>query len=264
MIIDFHTHVFPDDMAHKTVKKMAEIASTELFTPGTQNGLIQSMAGHGVSFSVTQPVATKAEQVKSINNWTIEHRRPELIPFGAIHPDYPHIREELERLKGEGFKGVKLHPDYQAFYPMEDRLKPIYRTCVDLGLIILFHAGDDIGHPRPGHSLPRLLSQVHDEYPALRLVFAHMGGYEMWDQARKYLVGKNVFLDTSYTFPFLPKEQVIEIIRKHGAEQILLGSDSPWGDLGYDLSYMESLDITDQEKKLILGENAIKLLGLDS
>ncbi|MBN2510654.1 MAG: amidohydrolase [Spirochaetales bacterium] len=261
-VIDFHTHIFPDEIARKTVKKMAEEARAALHAPGTLDGLLERMAACGIDYSVTQPVATRPEQVESINNWVNSHRNQKIIPFGAIHPDYPQVVDELTRLHRLGFKGIKLHPDYQAFYPGEERLDPVYRTCADLGLIILFHSGDDIGHPRPGHSLPRLLAKVHERYADLRLVYAHMGGYEMWDQAEQYLAGRDVYLDTSYTFPFLPKDRVMAIIARHGAEKILLGSDSPWGDPASDIAHIESLDVSRADKDRILGINAAELLGL--
>ena len=261
-ILDIHTHVFPDDIAHATVKRMAESAGESLHSDGTVSGLVASMDANNVSYSATMPVATKPEQVESINNWTIANRNDRIIPFGAMHPGYENPRKELGRIRDAGMKGIKLHPDYQGFYPSENRIKPVLDACRELGLIVLFHAGDDFGHPRPGHSLPRLLAAMADSYQDVKFIFAHLGGYEMWDQAEKYLVGKPVFIDTSYSFPCMTKERAQRIIRAHGPGKVLLGSDSPWGGIGNDIGSLLSLSFTDSEKEMILGANAAELLDI--
>jgi len=262
LIIDTHTHVFPDSIAYDTVKGMAENAEIPLFTDGTINGLIQVMDKYSVNYSAIMPVATKPEQVESINNWIQSNKSERIIPFGAIHPDFHDPVKELERICELGFKGIKLHPDYQVFYPTEERMKIIYETCGRLGLIILFHSGDDIGHPRPGHALPRILSRVVDEYPDQTFIFAHMGGFEVWDQTERYLIGRNVYLDTSYSFDYTSKERVFSMIKNHGPERILLGSDSPWGDIGKEIENIISLDLAEDEKSGILGLNAAGLYGI--
>ena len=43
MIIDFHTHIFPDRIAPRTIAKLEKIGKTRAFTDGTQNGLLASM-----------------------------------------------------------------------------------------------------------------------------------------------------------------------------------------------------------------------------
>lgn len=261
-IVDVHTHVFPDHLAHDTVKAMAEKAGVPLFTNGTINGLVSRMDKNDVDYSVTLPIATKAEQVKSINNWLIENKHERIISFGSIHPEYEDIEGELKRIKNAGCPGIKLHPDYQSFYPPEKRMQKIYELCTSLGLIILFHCGDDIGHPKPGHSLPRQIVEVVHDHPELTIICAHMGGFEMWDQSEKYLVGKNIYLDTSYSFPFMPEERIISIMRKHNMEQILMGSDSPWGDVKDDITAVKKSRLSAEEKEKVLGLNAKRLFNL--
>ena len=263
LIVDFHTHVFPDNIAYKTVKKMSENADISLFADGTISGLLKTMDKFQVNYSVTLPVATKPDQVTSINNWTENNRDPRIIAFGAIHPDFEDVGGELKRIKDLGIKGIKLHPDYQEFYPNEEKMDAVYRACADLGLIILFHSGDDLGYPRPGHSLPRIMAKAVDAHPGQTFVFAHMGGFEMWDQVEKFLIGRDVYLDTSFSFGYMPPERIESMIRKHGPERILLGSDSPWGDISENIRGVMKLNLTDKEKEMILGKNALELLGLE-
>jgi uncharacterized protein len=263
LVIDVHSHVFPDKIAEETVTRMAAHAGIQLHSNGTISGLTANMEKYAVDYSATLPVATKAEQVENINSWTAANRHSKIIPFGAMHPDYPAPEKELERVKSLGFYGVKLHPDYQRFYPCEERAERIYQICKALDLIILFHCGDDLGHPTPGHSLPRQMAEMIEKHPDQKFIFGHMGGFDMWDQAEKYLVGKNVWLDTSFTYGYIPAERMKSIIKKHGPERILLGSDSPWGNIGNEISTIRSLGLSGKETEQILGLNAAALLGLD-
>ena len=96
-----------------------------------------------------------------------------------------------------GIKGVKFHPDYQMFFVDEERMFPLYRQMADAGLIAFFHAGVDIGLPPPVHCPPDRLATVLDRVPDLTVVAAHFGGFKMWDDVEKYLIGRNLWLDTS-------------------------------------------------------------------
>jgi hypothetical protein len=262
LIIDTHTHVFPDHMAHATVSRMAKHASVPLYADGTLDGLLQSMTQNGVAYSVTLPVATKPGQVENINNWVATNQRAGILPFGAIHPDYPRIEQELKRLKELGFYGIKLHPDYQEFYPHEERLLPIYEACQSLGLIVAFHCGDDIGYPRPGHSLPRLIAEVPKSFPDLKILAAHFGGFQMWDQALQYLIGQEVYIECSYTFGYIEPQRFYEIINKHNSDLIMVGSDSPWENIAKSVEGIQTSTLKDDLKEKILGLNAQRLFGL--
>ena len=88
-IIDIHTHVFPDELAERAVKQLAGRSGETACLDGTAAGLEESMRRNGIGLGVTQPVSTKASQVASINSFAIElNRRPSLINFGTLYPDY--------------------------------------------------------------------------------------------------------------------------------------------------------------------------------
>jgi hypothetical protein len=221
------------------------------------------MDAAGIDAAVIAPIATKPSQVESINNFVTENRHERIIPFGSIHPDYEGIEAELERAAERGIKGIKLHPDYQLFYPNEERLSPIYRSCEALNLPILFHAGDDVGIATPGHGLPRLFAKTFDRFPGLRAILAHLGGWEMWDQAYKFIAGRDtIFLDTSYIEGFIDEERLYAIIEKHGAEKIVFGTDSPWGSLEKHISFIKGLSLSDEAKEAIFHTNAEGLLAI--
>lgn len=103
--------------------------------------------------AVVQSVATVPEQVHNINSFIAEQVRlhpDKFIGFGALHPDFPDISGETERIISLGLKGIKLHSDFQKFNIDDLKAFPIYEAA-EGRLPILFHCGDDrydFSHPR--------------------------------------------------------------------------------------------------------------------
>lgn len=260
-VIDIHTHIFPDHIAARAVQQLAGRSGETAFLDGTAGGLEASMRRCGVEISVTQPVSTKASQVPSVNAFAIElNARPSLVNFGTLFPDYDGNAAEIERLRRAGIKGVKFHPDYQLFYVDEDRMLPLYRQMAKAGLIAFFHAGVDIGLGPPYHGNPDRLANVRAAVPDLVMVAAHLGGYEMWDDVEKHLVGKDLYLDTSYTLTHIPPEQFLRIVRAHGVEKVLFGTDSPWAEQGTEIQLVEKSGLTERELSAVFYDNAARLL----
>jgi uncharacterized protein len=99
-------------------------------------------------------------------------------------------------------------------------------------------------------------------FQGVPVVAAHFGGYMMRHETLKHLVGKDVYFDTSYSHSRFPPPWAKEIIEKHGAKKILLGSDMPWSRTDYETDYVKSLGLGEEDLTLILGGNAQKLLGI--
>jgi len=263
MIIDIHTHAFPDALAERAVTTLAAVARVPAYSDGTCAGLRDSQRVAGIDLSVIAPIATKPSQARAINNWAAEVNRqyPDLLCFGSIHPAQQEWAEEITRLAGDGIRGVKFHPDYQDFYVDEPCLLPIYRALAAAGLIVLFHAGVDIGLPPPVHCPPARLARVLDAVPDLTIIASHMGGYAQWKDVGKHLLGRGLYFDTSYSLADLGVEQMMALIRGHGADRILFGTDSPWTDQSGEARAIGALPLTEIEKTAILGGNARGLLG---
>lgn len=112
MIIDSHVHIFPDALAGKAVARLQSGADMPLASDGTLSGLLRSMEAGRIARSLTLPVCTRPDQVRSINRFAVElSRRPEIISFGALHPGCGDLRGEIAFLADAGIRGVKLHPD---------------------------------------------------------------------------------------------------------------------------------------------------------
>ncbi|MFN4217118.1 MAG: amidohydrolase family protein, partial [Brevinematales bacterium] len=134
MIIDFHTHFYPDELAPKAMKVMSEASGHTLYGDGTYASLVRFMDEDGVSLAVNLPVATKPEQVVSINRRMVEwnQKQSRVHCFATYHPDFPSVgdmEEELAFLAKHGIRGIKIHPEYQSFYPDDARLVSFYEAC---------------------------------------------------------------------------------------------------------------------------------------
>nr|WP_010681125.1 amidohydrolase family protein [Acetivibrio cellulolyticus] len=262
MIIDFHVHCFTDELAPKAVPQLAKRAKIEARLDGTVNSIKESMKKAGIDKSVVLSIATKPSQTEKINTWSSSIQDDSIVAFGSVHPENENWRDELLRLKEMGIKGIKLHPDYQKFFVDDIKMYPIYELAVDLGLVILFHAGMDIGLPYPYHATPERLRSVIDAFPEGKFVAAHMGGFSYWDGVEEYLVGTGIYLDTSYSVRVMGEEQVRRIINNHGYRKILFATDSPWGDQSEEVEKIREFSFDPDVEKAILGLNAKELLEI--
>jgi predicted TIM-barrel fold metal-dependent hydrolase len=261
-IIDFHTHVFPDHIAAKALASLKDNApGVTAHTDGTLAGLRASMRANGISRSVLQPIATKPEQVASINRGCAKLMADDVIPFGTLFPGMPDFESHISQLKSQKVKGLKFHPEYQDFYIDDRRYFPMYEAIQAAGFVVLFHAGKDPGPFTCDHALPPAFQNIIRNFPRLTVVAAHLGGWKVWDAVEEFLVGRPIHFDTAAIKDFLPRPEILRIIRKHGIERILFGSDSPWYHQGEDVAWIESLELTAAEKERILGLNAAELLG---
>ena len=260
-IVDSHTHAFPDSLAPRAMEVLKALDGNHpSYSDGTVEGLKGSMEMAGISRAWLMPVATKPSQVRSINDWAREVSDDWIVAFGALHPDLEDWEEEIRRIKSLGLPGVKMHPDYQDFLPDDPKMFPMYDALRAEGLILFFHAGDDIAFQRPGYGSPERIARVVREFPGLKVVAAHLGGFRRWDAVEEHLVGRELFLETSFTFAHTACSQIERIIKRHGAERILFGTDSPWKDQRVEVGNILSLRLPDRETEMILGGNAEELL----
>jgi hypothetical protein len=263
MLIDFHTHFFPDEIAKASVDKLYQTSGIKYYGDGTKNGLLEFMKKDGVDISLNQPVATKPEQVQSINRKMIELNvtSSPIICFGAMHPNFKGFKNEIAFLKSAGIKGIKLHPEYQQFDPADNNVFGIYEECAANGIIVLFHAGVDLGF-KTVHCKPQGMQKVL-AIKGLKVVLAHMGAYKMWDEVERYIVGKEVYLDLAYCSE-MDNSQLKRIIANHGSDKILFASDFPWERAAKVKEKVESLGLNDKDKNNIYRKNASRLLGLSA
>ncbi len=260
-VIDIHTHIFPDAVAGMALKASSDTAGVTPSFDGTYAGLLLALDRAGVERAGVQPVATRPGQVATINDWVAGLDRARIVPFGAMHPDVDDPGAEIARLAARGFVGLKLHPEFQLFSPDEPRMDPIYEAAAAHGLAVFFHAGKDISIPTY-RGTPASLARVHARHPGLTLILAHLGGWAVWDEVREHLVGRDVYLDTSYTLGYLPADDFVAIVRRHGPERVVFGSDAPWADIAVEIEQVAASGLDDDELAAVFAGNAARLLGL--
>lgn len=264
MIIDFHTHAFNEKIAIKAMDNLSSHIGYKGFTKGTIEDNLQHFHKWGVTRAVTLSIATKPTQQKVINDWASMQASYEIIPFGSVHPFAGDVMIELDRIKMKGIRGIKLHPDYQGFYLDDKNVFPVYGKIESLGLPVIFHAGVDVLSPDDVHCTPDMVRKVVALFPDLKIVLAHLGGNDMWDEVFDKLAGihGNLYFDTALTAGRCPDALVKKIIKKHGADRILFGSDCPWHESSLEIEMINRLDLSHEEKEMIFHRNAERLLHI--
>ena len=269
MIIDFHAHVFPDKIAARTIELLSQKAEIPPHADGTETGLLQKMEEAGVQIAINLPVLTNPLRFESLNRYALEinqndaNANRQLISFAGIHPANENIEDKMKWIRENGFKGVKIHPDYQDTFIDDPGYLRILECAKDLDLIVVTHAGVDAGYKGcPVHCPPELSRKILRRVPHVKLVLAHLGASEQFDQVYDLLCGEEVYFDTAYVLRTVGKDVFCKILEKHGEDRILFGSDSPWSDIAQDAQILKSFSLNQQTEQKIFCENAKKLLGL--
>lgn len=266
MVIDFHTHVFPDKIAEKTIEYLSCKGGISPYAKGTCASLVEKMDEAGVDTSVTLPVVTNPKQFESINRFALELNAKmggKIISFGGIHPLSDDIEGKMKFLKESGFLGVKIHPDYQGEFITHTGYIKILELAKELDLIVVTHAGFDCGFP--GETVkcpPHLTKEVIKRVNHPKFVLAHLGGCEMLDEVFRHLVGENVYLDTSYVLRKTSQEDLKKLVLRHGEDKILFASDSPWSDIKSDVEALRAVGLSKNTEEKILYKNAKALLSI--
>lgn len=246
MIIDIHIHCYPDEVAERSVSVRAEKFGIKPELDGTVGGLKAAMKESGTDIGVLQPIAIKPEQTVKMNRWAASVSDDKVISFGTIHPDYADWKNEIRWLSDNGFKGVKFHADCQGYLADAPHMLDIYNEVFCAGLMILFHSGVDRAFTEPFNCTPERLEKILNTFPGAKIIAAHMGGFDYWDSVEKYLLGRDIYLDTAYSIPIMGKERAEKFIQLHGADKVLLGTDAPWSSQLKDIALIRSLNISEK------------------
>lgn len=263
MIIDFHTHCFSDLLAPKA---MANLAKNSLYPPhfdGTLNGLKNSMKEAKIDYSIVLNIATNPHQTTKVNDWAISTVGINgIIPFGSINPFYDDFKSEIQRLKENGVVGIKFHPDYQDYFVDDKIAYPLYEEIAKNDMIMSFHCGHDLVLREPYHCTSEMFSHLVRDFPGAKLVGAHLGGQGLWNEVFEFLAGTDVYLDTSFGFKFMTKEEIARFVTVHDNSKILFATDSPWQKQSVEVDEMRQFIADPVLLNKIFYENAAKLLKL--
>lgn len=232
MYTDIHTHAFHPKIARKAVEHLTASYGVVCAGEGTIEDLRTRERRAGMERCVVLCAATTAAQVIPANNYAIslQQEYPDILAFGTLHPDYQPWEQELTRLKRAGIQGLKLHPDFQQFRLDDPRLLPIIEVA-QKDFIFQIHIGDVLP-PAQNPSCPYKAAALLDAFPHMRLIATHLGGYRQWEHALNVLAGRDVWLETSSSMPFISDALLHAILQRHPHDRLLFGSDYPLYDPG--------------------------------
>lgn len=269
-VVDAHVHLYPEKLAKKVTPALSERFGNSPAFDGTIAGCKIKSAADGIAMSINLPVATKSESVADTNRFWMEYApsssngsgSPSVCSLAAFHPLVEDKGRAMEQIAAAGFTGVKFHPEYQMFRYNDKSMDEAWDAMSELGLVAYLHAGGERVFNPPYHSTPTEIATLQKRFPKLDIVAAHLGGFGMWDEVEEILAGGRVHLDLAHTFFWMPDAQILRMIRRHGAERILFGTDAPWQNPGKVLKAFLSLPLDKREQKLICHDNAARLLRI--
>ncbi len=277
MIIDFHTHLFPDTIRQNRENYFTGEPGFELLYKSLQSkmiggdDLITSMDEHNVDISIVFGFPWKnPETIRQHNDYIIEmvnRFKGRLIGLCCFDGLFKDAVEETTRCIDNGLSGV----GELAFYDSEinnlylDNLKPVMEICRKKDLPVLIHANEPVGHKYPGKA-PNSLAGVYQfikRFSNNTIVLAHWGGGLFFYRLLKKEVQENlvnVYFDTAAS-PFLYETSIYAVAKELiGVDKILLGTDYPLIKPSRYFNELENSGLLQGDIEKICGLNAATLL----
>jgi len=279
MIIDFHTHIFPEAVRQHREAYFKDDPSFELLYSSPRSKLsgareiVSEMDARAVDCSVVFGFPWKSmKTMRMHNDYILEavKRFPKrLIGFCCLDPEHPEAAKEARRCLKEGLCGLGELAFYNTgFTPsIIEQLQPLMALCREADVPALIHTNEPVGHLYPGKS-PMTLAEIYrliQAFPANKIVLAHWGGglffFHLLKKEAKTAL-KNVYVDTAAS-PFLYDPDIYRIAADiFTPEKILFGSDYPLLSPGRYFDEMHRGGLSLSEIRTISGLNAKRLLKL--
>jgi uncharacterized protein len=262
MIVDVHCHAWPDRIAQLALS--GRVPELERRGDGTIGGLRRAMATAGVDQAVVLGIADQARHVDGVNRFVAGRKAEGFFGFGTVHPDIS-VDANMDSLRANGIRGVKLHTLFQGFALNDPRMYELYEAFGS-EIAVIAHVGSGGDRDANKRGTPAMIRDIVKNFPDLRLVCCHFGGYHQLDDAEAELLGLDVYLETSWppSLAEIAPSRVKEIISKHGSNRIVFGSDWPMADPGAEIATIRALGLSDDATQDILGRNFLGLLGVDA
>jgi predicted TIM-barrel fold metal-dependent hydrolase len=252
---------FRSAVVHENAEQMAEYyASLDIF---------------GVVFHIDSETATGARPMANDYMAEIVARFPQqFTAFASVDPWKGRWAvREAERCATElGLRGLKFHPQQQAFYPNDQRFYPLWEVAQGLGLTVLFHTGTTgVGVGRPGGGGIKLkyarpipyIDDVAADFPELTIIMAHPS-FPWQDEQLAMLVHKpNVYMDLSGWSPKYFSPLLVQYAKTLAQDKVMFGSDYPVISPERWLADFEGLGFDDAVRQKVLLDNARRVLKLE-
>lgn len=259
MIIDGHTHVYPDAVAKRAIGGAP--GDLKRYGDGTVDSLTAVMAASGVDRSVCLGVANSPDRVDNANRFAGSLDPARFLGFGSVHPGLS-PEQNVASLRAHGLRGAKVHPMFQdlrlddpSLLATLDAMSGEFAVIVHVGA-----AGEDPGE----RCTPAMLAQIVRQFPRLDVIACHFGGYRRFEEAVETVIGLPVHVDTSWppSLATLAPDRVRAVIEKHGPERVVFASDWPMADPAAEIEAIRALGLSDDDTDAVLGGNIARLLGL--
>jgi len=260
VIVDAHTHIWPDAIAARALA--GTLPDLEVFGDGTKSGLLATMERAGVDRSITLGVANVPAQIEPANRFAGSLDDERLIGFGSIHADAD-PGETLESIAHHRLRGVKVHPIFQGYAIDDPGVLPVFDAFQETGTIVIMHVGAGSTPDVTARSTPDKLIGLVERFPRLKLVACHFGGYRLFDLVEETIAGLPVYVDTSWppSLALLDPGRVKRFVERHGPDKIVFASDWPMSEPTAEIAAVEALGLPDEQTEMILGGNMTRLLG---
>lgn len=268
MIIDAHTHIYPDSVAGKAINTIVENGKglVDFYTDGTYNGLQKSMDDAGIDYSIVLPVATSLSHGSSILQWirSVSHRSKRMIFFGSVHPLDPDYKKTIKEIKTDGLQGIKFHPGYQNFPADSVDAFKTYEEALKNDLVLHFHSGFDPSLPQCDYTSVERFSRVVKSFPGSKIVLAHAGGMDEWQKVMDLLGNRGCYFDIAYVLEKMKADEIARELYRQNEDFFLFGTDSPWCDQKHYVQLIQnSVTLTQEQKDKMFFRNILKLIRID-
>lgn len=271
-VVDFHIHIGRREDWHPWVNDYMRQANPELYDRFDEimspDGLAFYLGHHGVSKAVILAENCPITTGVVTNDFVADFCKGKdmFIPFASVHPteDSDPVGDLERCVGGSGFKGLKLYPTYQHFYPNSKDLYPLYEKASQLKVPVMFHTGSSVFKgARMKFGEPKLLDDVAVDFPELTIVMAHSGRGAWYDEAFLLAtIHPNVYMEVSGLPPKNLLRYFPNIERIPG--KVIFGSDWPGvGSIWENIETIRGLGLGADVVDAILGGNANKVLGLE-
>lgn len=261
MIIDVHCHVWPDYIAPLVLS--GRPAGLDPVGDGTLDGLLRTMDDAGIDRGCTLAIANEARHVARTNEFVGSVDRSRFIPFGTVHTGLS-IEENLAHLDANGISAVKFHPNFQGMSLGAPETLELFVALAEREITVLAHVGAGNDEAASARGASAHLAAIFDVVPNLKFIACHFGGYHTLDEAEQAAIGSAAYLETSWppSVSTLGPDRVRDLIRAHGADRFVFGSDWPMTAPAVELEFIRSVALTQEEEAAVLGGNLMRLLKL--
>lgn len=283
-MIDCHAHLFHPKVIANVKKRTALVQRIRLNTEGADQRvgagpLEQSLRRNYFQAGLVLPTALPHE-VSQINDALFEILRasPLLYAAGTLHPDYPDNAAELQKFKQRGQRGIKLcsfsqrfRMDAPATLAMFELIQRVNSEAGGAFFVVLdtfASAHQLMGSPLAYTTTPRLLGQLVDRFPGLNFIAAHMGGLsaDFGDIVNQLSPLDNLYLDTSNAGHVLTENQFVSLLKRHGPEKVIFGTDWPWfthaEEVGVISGLLKQAGFNGKQRDLVFTANIAGLMGI--